>query len=81
MLLKIVEVFNMVVKNCFIGISKNSPLYCVPLELKGSKWYIKYFVGSESYEAFLMPNIDLSYYVGRPIRIAILNGKYSIQIL
>ena len=71
----------MVAKNCFVAVSKNSPLYCIPLELKGSKWWIQYFIGSKSYKAFLLPNIDLEGYEGMVIRISILNSKYQIQIL
>ena len=71
----------MVAKNCFVAVSKNSPLYCMPLELKGSKWWIKYYIGSKSYEAFLLPNIDLESYKGMIIRISLLNSKYDIKIL
>ena len=68
-------------KNCFISVSKNSPLYCIPLELKGSKWWIKYYIGSKEYEAFLLPDIDLSGYENCMIRISLLNSKYDIKIL
>lgn len=71
----------MVAKNCFVAVSKNSPLYCMPLGLKGSKWWIKYYIGSKEYEAFLLPDIDLSAYRGRVIRISLLNSKYYIKIL
>ena len=70
----------MVAKNCFVAVSKNSPLYCIPLE-KGSKWWIKYFIGSKTYKAFLLPNIDLEPYKGMVIRISLYNSKYQIQIL
>ena len=71
----------MTTKNCYIGISKNEPLYCIPLYKNGSKWFVEYFIGSKSYKAFLLPNIDLEGFKGRVIRISILNSKYQIQIL
>ena len=71
----------MVAKNCFISISKNEPLFCMPICKKGSKWWIKYFIGSNEYEAFLLPNLDLEAYEGLIIRISLLNSKYQIKIL
>lgn len=68
-------------KNCFISVSENSPLYCMPLLKKGSKWWIKYFIGSSEYEAFLLPDLDLSGYKDCMIRISLLNSKYDIKIL
>ena len=68
-------------KNCFISVSRHSPLYCMPLLKKGDKWWIKYFIGSEEYEAFLLPDIDLTAYKGLIIRIGLLNSKYDIKIL
>lgn len=68
-------------KNCYISISRHSPLYCMPLLKKGSKWWIKYYIGSKEYEAFLLLNIDLSGYKGKIIRIDLLNSKYDIKIL
>ena len=53
----------------------------MPLLKKGSKWWIKYYIGSKEYEAFLLLNIDLSGYKGKIIRIDLLNSKYDIKIL
>lgn len=71
----------MVAKNCFISISKNSPLYCVPVEKKGGKWFVEYFIGSKKYQAFLLPDIELEAYKGMVIRISLFNSKYDIKIL
>ncbi len=68
-------------KNCYISVSRHNPLYCMPLLKRGSKWWVKYFIGSQEYEAFLLPDIDLSAYKGRVIRINLLNSKYDIKIL
>ena len=53
----------------------------MPLFKKGSKWWIKYYIGSKEYEAFLLPDIDLLGYKNCMIRISLLNSKYDIKIL
>lgn len=71
----------MVSKNCYISVSRHSPLYCMPLLKKGSKWLVKYYINNNEYEAYLLPDIDLTAYKGLIIRIALLNSKYDIKIL